>query len=349
MRLCLRMKKKRDVKSEEIFMKNGRMLLEELVASCNGKCNPIHNFSAKELQKGTGNYNENHVLQVASDYKMYKGILQDHPVLVKKFNTNVAKLQFVINDIVIASQMSVHKNVLKLFGCCLETQIPTLVFEYAENGTVIDNLCHPSKTHSLDLHWKTRLRIARDTAHALAYLHNAFSRPIIYRDIKPSNIYLTESNIAKLCDFSHAVSIPEGESQVEDSVGWSMGLVAPEFLATGFLTEKTDIFSFGFFLLVLLTGQTTFGLDRPSNYGHITLQDCVKHHLENNKLNEIVDPTIMGEGEGEGEGGGLEQEQQMHAFIALAFRCLRRTAEDRPTMIEVGKQLRKIEQSVASH
>nr|POF20305.1 non-functional pseudokinase zed1 [Quercus suber] len=132
MNLCLKMKRK--AKEETSLMKNGRILLEELIAFCNGKSNSIHVFSTKELKRATNNYDQRQCILQDSDFKLFKGSLEDHLLSVKKYNTGEKGFSVmeevtlgIVKDIVVGSQMSVHQNVLKLLRRCLETKYPTPV------------------------------------------------------------------------------------------------------------------------------------------------------------------------------------------------------------------------------
>ncbi|XP_059446345.1 non-functional pseudokinase ZED1-like [Corylus avellana] len=172
---------------------NGAILLEDLIASTNGKCNPIRHFYADELIIATNNFDQHRIIQdfpyhhgcvdELDDYPavirhvMYKGSFHDRPIIVKKFTGILREDEIrshAIRDIVITTQMSNHKNVLKLTGCCLEFPIPALVHEYAANGALNDQGGFGADEEFLP--WKIRLRISKELAHALTYLHTALLR-----------------------------------------------------------------------------------------------------------------------------------------------------------------------------
>lgn len=105
------------------------------------------------------------------------------------------------------------------------------------------------------LDWNTRMTIAAGAAKGLAYLHSA-NPPVIYRDLKASNILLDEGFHPKLSDFGLAKFGPIGDkSHVSTRVMGTYGYCAPEYALTGRLTMKTDIYSFGIVLLELITGR----------------------------------------------------------------------------------------------
>ncbi|KAL3603175.1 hypothetical protein D5086_004034 [Populus alba] len=281
--ICLD-KKMHKRKRQRMFLDRGGELLEELIAFCNGRSNPIRNFSLNQLQKSIDDYHPSLPLETLKDledfkFKWYKGILEQRLVFIKMYR--VCDIE-VYRDIVVSSQMSGHNNVLKLSGCCLEiSKGPALVFEYPENG------CLERLIRDGSLTWGTRLKIAKEIANAVTYLHSAFPRPTIHRDIKPQSIFLNQNYDAKLSNFSHSISIPEGESQVEDQVMGTFVFLDPVYCQTGFVTEKTDVYSFWVLLLLLLTGRRKFQEGIP-------LIDHVKDLVEQDRVNEVVDPRIRG-------------------------------------------------------
>ena len=124
------------------------------------------------------------------------------------------------------------------------------------------------------LDWNTRMRIAAGAAKGLDYLHNQADPPVIYRDLKSSNILLDDKFRPKLSDFGLAKFYPQGEnSHVSTRVMGTHGYCAPEYAESGKLTKMSDIFSFGVVLLELITGQRA--VDTTREHGEQVLVDWV--------------------------------------------------------------------------
>ena len=319
------------------MLRNGGLLLEKRISYFNSKySNPIRTFSAKELQKATDDYNLNLISGFGPDYRWYKGCLEDRVIFVKKYNTCYISSfdddpESVTNEIAVAAQVSGHKNALKLLGCCLETPKPTLVFEFPKNGNLDDQLRSSNQTC---LPWRIRLKIANEIASVITYLHTAFPRPIIHRDIHHINIQLDQDFSAKLSDFMLCMALPEGETQVKSNrIIWSYFYMAPEILEYGVYSEKSDVFGFGSILFYLLTGKICGG--RGSD------EYCRRSYIRNHTMNEIVDPTILAEAEAAEGGEGVHH--QFLAVFELILKCLKDNAEERPIMLDVAKQLKRIQ------
>jgi serine/threonine protein kinase len=334
-----RKKREEERERKRAFLENGGLVLEKLVASCNGRPIPIRTFSYQDLILATNNFDNRLIIHEDEDSgsQVYKGSFEGRILGIKSYNRKMSSPKgWALMDIGISAKMSAHNNIQKLVGCCLETSIPTTVYEYAQNGVLADRI-YISKRKGTPMVWQSRLKIARQIAHAIAYLHTAFSRPIIHRDIKPQNILLDQHDVSKLTDFSLSISIPEGETHVEDDVRGTMGFVCPIYMSTSRITEKTDVFSFGMVLLEILTGQRSFDLER-----FVRDEDCsLRIHVRNRVINEIVDPAILS------EEGGAGVEQQLQAVWQLTLTCIEDDPEIRPTMVDVTKELRQIERFIA--
>ncbi|GAY57398.1 hypothetical protein CUMW_179110 [Citrus unshiu] len=311
-----------------LMMRNGASVLKELIASSNSKYYPYRIFSTQEIKLATNNYDQKNVIAKDTSYNlytMYKGFWQERLISVSQFHGHECRpraYESCINNVTYATQMS-HNNILKLIGCCLETPIPVLVFESAQYETLWDRILGAPQPHFEPLLLKRRLKIAMDIAHALAYLHFGFPRPIKFQDIM--NL-INEENDAKLFDFSLSISIPEGETHITDTVMGTWGYCSPEYMRTGVFNEKSDVFSFGVFLFELLTGWDVSDLVKDAHDLVCPFNEYLKNYFEDNRFTEIVDPIIVE------DVLSIEKEQQLHASAQVTFECIKDSPADRPSM-----------------
>ncbi|KAL2456700.1 wall associated kinase-like 5 [Forsythia ovata] len=184
----------------------------------------------------------------------------------------------------------IHRNVVKLLGCCLETEAPLLVYEFIFNGTLFDHI--QDKTDEFPLSWNMRLRIAVEVAEALAYLHSATSFPIYHRDVKSTNILLDERYVVKVSDFGISRSIAVDHTHLTTLVKGTFGYLDPEYFQSSRFTEKSDVYSFGVVLVELLTGQKPISSDAETEE-EIGLAMRFLLCMEAENLEKILDPQVL--------------------------------------------------------
>ncbi|KAJ9172170.1 hypothetical protein P3X46_015442 [Hevea brasiliensis] len=205
-----------------------------------------------------------------------------------------------------------HPNIVKLIGHCCEGEHRML------NDT--------------ELNWKRRINIALGVARGLEYLHTR-GKPVIHRDLKASNVLLGKDFNAKLSDFGLAKFGPQDdETHIITRVVGTRGYFAPEYFATGHLTLKTDVFSFGVVLLEILSGCEA--IKKHSDGVATDLAQWSKPHLSNKvELHRVVDKKL----------GSIPMEEAQD-FAEVILRCLGSNPRTRPTMTEVVADLEKLQQ-----
>ncbi|XP_028070404.1 wall-associated receptor kinase 2-like [Camellia sinensis] len=328
-----KVQKKRNNKKqkEKFFERNGGLLLKEKLSSssCDGSVEKTKLFCSKELEKATDHYNEDRILGQGGQGTVYKGMLSDGSIVAIKRSRIVdeGNVGQFINEVVILSQIN-HRNVVKLLGCCLETEVPLVVYEFISNGTLFEHIHDANEDFPLP--WEMRLRIATEIAGALSYLHSAASVPIYHRDIKSTNILLDDKYRAKVSDFGSSRSVAIDQTHFTTQVQGTFGYLDPEYFQSSQFTEKSDVYSFGVVIIELLTGQKAISSDRSQESR--SLATFFVQSMEANHLFEILDQKIIKE----------DWREEIIAVAHLAKRCLNLNGKKRPTMKDVAVELEGI-------
>ncbi|KAF3598802.1 hypothetical protein F2Q69_00033104 [Brassica cretica] len=309
-------------RKNKFFKRNGGLLLQQKLNTREGNVT-TKIFTSRELEKATENFNENRILGQGGQGTVYKGMLVDgRTVAVKKSKViDEDKLQEFINEVVILSQIN-HRHIVKLLGCCLETEVPMLVYEFILNGNLFQHIHEDSDDYTMK--WGIRLGIAVDVAGALSYIHSSASSPIYHRDIKSTNILLDEKYRAKVADFGTSRSISIDQTHWTTVVSGTVGYVDPEYYQSSQFTDKSDVYSFGVVLAELITG------DKPvvtiqNTRETISLAEHFRHAVKEKRFSDIMDARMKED---------CKPEQVM-AVANLAVRCLSPKGNKRPNMREV--------------
>ncbi|KAF3445047.1 hypothetical protein FNV43_RR14740 [Rhamnella rubrinervis] len=310
-------------RKQKLFKRNGGLLLQKYLSSGEANVKKTRVFNSNELDKATDHFSFNRIVGQGGHCTVYKGMLADGRIVaIKKSKIqDQEKVKKFINEVVILSQFN-HRNVVQLLGCCLETEVPLLVYEFIPNGTLFEYL-HNQNEEIIPLTWKLRLQIAAEIAGALSYLHSAAPIPIYHRDIKFTNILLDEKYRAKIADFGTSRAVAIDQTHLTTLVYGTLGYLDPEYFQSSQFTEKSDVYSFGVVIVELLTGQ------RPLSLAAYFIQ-C----MEDNRVLDTIDGRIVG------------NYRDIMALANLAKRCLNSVGKNRPTMKQVAMELESIQRSL---
>ncbi|KAL3825896.1 hypothetical protein ACJIZ3_021925 [Penstemon smallii] len=297
-------------------------------------------FTFTEMKQATKNFSRTAKLGEGGFGCVFKGVIKSSEDPAKKIDVAIKQLgkrglqghKEWVTEVNVLGVVE-HPNLVKLIGYCAEDDERgiqrLLIYEYMPKGSVEDHLSIKSV---MPLTWAMRLRIALDAARGLTYLHEEMDFQIIFRDFKSSNILLDEQCNAKLSDFGLArLGPPEGLTHVSTAVVGTIGYAAPEYIQTGRLTSKSDVWSFGVFLYELITGRRPLDRNRPRS--EQKLLEWVKPYLSDaRKFQLILDPR-------------LERKQILksaHKLSLVANRCLSRLPKTRPKMSEVLEMINQV-------
>ncbi|KAL5580830.1 hypothetical protein UlMin_013272 [Ulmus minor] len=226
------------------------------------------NISFEEINKATQKFSAANKLGEGGFGSVYKGVLQNGTVVAvkrAKMKTYNGILSTEFKNEIVTLSMIEHLNLVRLYGYLEHGDERIILVEYVGNGTLREHL---NGTRGNGLEISERLDIAIDVAHAITYLHMYSERPIIHRDIKASNILITEKLRAKVADFGFARSASDsdlGATHISTQVKGTAGYLDPEYLRTYQLTDKSDVYSFGVLLVELVTGRHPIEEKKPDS------------------------------------------------------------------------------------
>ncbi|KAK4754605.1 hypothetical protein SAY87_002709 [Trapa incisa] len=291
-------------------------------------------FTYEELAAATDGFSESNLLGQGGYGYVHKGVLPNgKEIAVKclKVGSGQGDKEFQA-EVDIISRVH-HRHLVSLVGYCMADNQRILIYEFLPNNTLEYHL-HDRGKDGPTLDWPTRLQIALGSAKGLAYLHEDCHPTIIHRDIKSANILLDFNYEAKVSDFGLAKLSSDGHTHVSTRVMGTFGYLAPEYAASGKLTEKSDTFSFGVMLLELITGRRPTYINSKDNWDEDNLVDwarpIIQDAVQDGDCRELVDPRLRMTGYGQ---------EEMARVVACAGACIRHSARRRPKMSQVVRAL----------
>ncbi|XP_020588055.1 probable leucine-rich repeat receptor-like protein kinase At5g05160 [Phalaenopsis equestris] len=292
-------------------------------------------FSYKELEQATSNFSPENIIGKGGNSRVYKGCLLDKKELaVKVLEHSDDALKNFISEIKIMSNLK-HKNIISLTGFCFENKKLVLVFDFLSRGSLEDNL-HGNEGGKNSPGWAERYKIAVGVAEALHYLHESSAeQPVIHRDVKSSNILLSDDFEPQLSDFGLArLASTCMKNTTSSDLEGTFGYLAPECFAYGEIDEKVDVYAFGVVLLELLSGRKPVSTNGPK--GEESLVLWAKPILRAWSLEQLLDPSL----------GENYKTDEMERMCFVASLCIREMPGDRPSIALVLKLIKGDDEAV---
>ncbi|XP_077215283.1 putative serine/threonine-protein kinase PBL7 [Tasmannia lanceolata] len=283
-------------------------------------------FTFRELAAVTKNFRADCLLGEGGFGRVYKGRLEstNQIVAIKQLDRNglQGNREFLVEVLMLS--LLHHPNLVNLIGYCADGDQRLLVYEYMALGSLEDHL-HDLPSDKKRLDWNTRMKIAAGAAKGLEYLHDKANPPVIYRDLKCSNILLGEGFHPKLSDFGLAKLGPVGDkTHVSTRVMGTYGYCAPEYAMTGQLTLKSDVYSFGVVLLEIITGRKA--IDNSKAAGEHNLVAWARPLFKDRrKFPQMADPMLQGQYPVRG----------LYQALAVAAMCVQEQPTMRPLIADV--------------
>ncbi|XP_018433201.1 protein kinase STUNTED isoform X2 [Raphanus sativus] len=283
-------------------------------------------FSYDVLKTATSGFSSENLIGKGGCNEVYKGVLEDGKAVAVKILKSSGKEEAVkdfVQEVSIISSLN-HQNISPLIGVCVQYDDLISVYNLASRGSLEETL---QGKHVLT--WEARFKIAIGLGEALDYLHNQCSNPVIHRDVKSSNVLLSDELEPQLSDFG--LSMWGSKSclyTIQRDVVGTFGYLAPEYFMYGKVSNKVDVYAFGVVLLELISGRTTISSDSPR--GQESLVMWAKPVIEKGAAKELLDTNISGNFD----------EAQFQKMVLAAKYCLTRAATHRPNIREILKLLK---------
>ncbi|KAF8404721.1 hypothetical protein HHK36_009610 [Tetracentron sinense] len=281
-------------------------------------------FDFEELAAATDNFSPEKLIGKGGHAEVYKGCLSDGQLvavkrLINKKKEDEDRIGDFLSELGIIAHVD-HPNAARLLGYGVEGGLH-LVLQFSPHGSLA-SLLHGSNE---SLEWGIRFKVALGVAEGLHYLHQGCLRRIIHRDIKASNVLLTQDYEPQISDFGLAKWLPEKWAHhIVFPIEGTFGYLAPEYFMHGIVDEKTDVFAFGVLLLELITGRRAVDSCRQS------LVMWAKPLLDTNNVTELTDNRL----------GDVYDFDEMKRAMLTASMCIHHSSTMRPYMSRVVQLLR---------
>ncbi|KAG6602127.1 Proline-rich receptor-like protein kinase PERK1, partial [Cucurbita argyrosperma subsp. sororia] len=282
-------------------------------------------FSYQELVTATSNFLPQNLIGKGGSSQVFRGRLpDDNEVAVKILKPSEDVLNEFAVEIEIITSLR-HKNIISLLGFCFEDSKFLLVYDFLSRGC-LEDILHGNGKSSNAFGWCERYNVAVGVAEALDHLHSD-SQHVIHRDVKSSNVLLSDNFEPQLSDFGLAKRASKSSHVTCTDVAGTFGYLAPEYFMYGKVSDKIDVYAYGVVLLELLSGRKPISTEYPK--GQESLVMWARPILIDGKVSRLLDPNL----------GSNYNKDEMERVVLAASLCIRRTPRARPPMSHVLKLL----------
>ncbi|XP_024521907.1 probable serine/threonine-protein kinase PBL21 [Selaginella moellendorffii] len=284
-------------------------------------------FAFQELDHATKGFNPSNLIGRGRFGLVYKGLLEDGTIVAIKTRASAPTQEFV-TEVVNLSQLR-HKNVVSLLGFCQEHDHQMLVYDYLPNGSVSSHLCDPNGNPTGELDFKQRVAIALGAARGLEYLHSG-NPPRVHQDFKTSNVLLDENLVAKVTDVGLSKLLVTSHNAMPSANGSSSHFADPAAVYNTYRVDpKSDVYSYGVFLLELISGRQAINRSRPAQPSPGIVEWARSLQESSSSMEGMVDKSLVGT-------------EEAGTLLLLGLHCTAQSPEKRPTMSQVSQQVERI-------
>ncbi|XP_059663163.1 probable L-type lectin-domain containing receptor kinase VII.2 [Cornus florida] len=284
-----------------------------------------HRMDYQEIYTATNRFSEKNVIGCGGNGKVYKGVLVGGvEVAIKRISLKSEHgMREFLSEVSSLGRLK-QRNLVGLRGWCKsEKRSLILVYDYMENGSLDKWLI--GCEDSMVLSWEARIKVLKDVASGVLYLHEGWESRVLHRDIKASNVLLDKDMNARLGDFGLARLHNHGELSIMTQVVGTVGYMAPEVVRTGRASAQTDVFGFGVLVLEVVCGRA------PIQEGKPGLIDLVSGLMERGELISALDERLKAK--------GRYSEEEVERVLHLGLLCAYPDPSIRPTMRQILKAL----------
>eukprot|EP00252_Welwitschia_mirabilis_P024635 TRINITY_DN7365_c0_g1_i1.p1 TRINITY_DN7365_c0_g1~~TRINITY_DN7365_c0_g1_i1.p1 ORF type:complete len:624 (-),score=99.10 TRINITY_DN7365_c0_g1_i1:368-2239(-) len=295
---------------------------------------PIKKIRLSDLMAATNDFSPENIIATGRAGTVYKATLADGSVLAIKRLRNTAQTDKEFKAEMNSLGKLKHRNLVPFLGFCIAAQEKLLVYKHMANGTLHDRL-HKVPEGEMPLDWPKRLRIGIGAARGFAWLHHSCNPRVLHRNISSASILLDDDYEPRITDFGLARLMNPVDTHLSTMINGDfgeLGYVAPEYMRTLVATLKGDVYSFGVFLLELVTGMPAIHTGHDESGFKGNLVDRITELSNNGRVEDAIDKSLQGQG----------HDSELLLFLRVACNCVLSGPRERPSMYEVYQLLRAI-------